>query len=92
MPGENLTAPDSGRYEVTLSGKPGIGLDYGFFVPTNLTATLPVRKYPLMYPTRQEVGRWAGRYNASAKAYFRPEIAAHMASTPVSIRQPAGHA
>ena len=52
--GCNQTAPGAGRYEVTLSDKPGFGLDYGFFAPTNLTASLPAREYPLMRPTLED--------------------------------------
>ena len=56
--GSNQTTPGAGRYEVTLSDKPGFGLDYGFFSPTNLTASIPAREYPLMHPTLQEAGRF----------------------------------
>lgn len=82
--GYNLTAPGAGYYEVTLSDKSGFGLDYGYFAPTNLTASLPARKYPLMHPTREDAGLWAGQYNASEKAYLSPEIAAKMAAAPVT--------
>jgi hypothetical protein len=84
FPGSNQTAPGAGYYEVTLSDKPGFGLDYGFFAPTNLTASLPAREYPLMRPTQEDVGLWTGQYNASAKAYLSPEIAAQMAAAPVA--------
>ncbi|TFH47770.1 MAG: hypothetical protein E4G89_07370, partial [Methanothrix sp.] len=79
FPGSNQTAPGAGYYEVTLADKPGFGLDYGFFAPTNLTASLPVREYPVMRPTLEDASLWTGQYNASAKAYLSPEIAARMA-------------
>ncbi|MFZ3147703.1 MAG: C1 family peptidase [Methanothrix sp.] len=82
--GWNLTAPGAGRYEVTLSDKSGFGLDFGYFAPTNLTASLLARVYPIMRPTREDAGLWAGQYNASAKAYLSPEISAKMASAPVT--------
>jgi hypothetical protein len=82
--GGNLTAPGAGRYDVTLSDKSGSGLDWGFFAPANLTATLPVREYPIMHPTQEVASLWAGQYNASSKAYLSPEIANKMASAPVT--------
>ncbi len=84
FPGWNQTAPGAGYYEVTLSDKPGFGLDYGFFAPANLTASLPAREYPLMRPTQEDAGLWTGQYNASAKAYLSPEIAARMAAAPAA--------
>ncbi|MCX6673129.1 MAG: PKD domain-containing protein [Methanothrix sp.] len=82
--GWNRTAPGAGRYEVTLSDQPGFGLDYGFFSSSNLAASLPARQYPLMRPTREEAGLWAGQYNASAKVYLSPDIAAKIAAAPVA--------
>lgn len=82
FPGYNQTAPGGGFYEVTLSDKPGFGLDFGFSLPTNLSASLPAREYPLMRPTRQEAGLWTEQYNASAQVYLSPEIAAQMAAAP----------
>ncbi|MCX6677175.1 MAG: PKD domain-containing protein [Methanothrix sp.] len=82
--GWNQTAPGAGYYEVTLSDKPGFGLDYGFISPSNAAASLPAREYPIMRPTRQEANDWAGQYNASARAYLSPEIAAKMAAAPVA--------
>jgi len=82
--GGNLTAPGAGYYEVTLSDKSGFGLDYGFFAPSNLTASLPVRVYPIMRPTREEADLWARQYNASDRAYLSPQIATKMASSPVT--------
>ena len=84
FPGSNQTAPGAGYYEVTLADKPGFGLDYGFFVPTNLTASLPAREYPLMRPTLEDAGLWTGQYNSSSKAYLSPEIAARMAAAPAA--------
>ena len=84
FPGSNQTAPGAGYYEVTLTDKPGFGLDYGFFIPTNLTASLPAREYPLMHPTPEDAGLWTGQYNASAQAYLSPEIAARMAAAPAA--------
>jgi hypothetical protein len=81
--GWNQTAPGAGRYEVTLSDKSGFGLDYGFFAPQD-RASLPVRVYPLMHPTKEEAGNWFGQYNASAKVYLSPEIAAEMTAAPVT--------
>ncbi|MDQ1261607.1 MAG: Papain family cysteine protease, partial [Euryarchaeota archaeon] len=82
--GWNLTAPGSGRYEITLSDKSGSGLDWGIFAPANFTATLPVREYPIMHPTQEVASLWSGQYNASSKAYLSPEIANKMASAPVT--------
>ena len=83
--GWNLTAPGAGHFEVTLTDKPGFGLDFGFFAPTNITAApLPAREYPLMRPTLEEAGLWTGQYNASAQAYLSPEIAAKMAAAPAA--------
>jgi len=82
--GRSLSAPGAGRYEVTLCDKSGFGLDWGFFAPANLTATLSVREYPIMHPTSEVAGLWAGKYNASARAYLSPEIANKMASAPVT--------
>ncbi|MBN1236296.1 MAG: PKD domain-containing protein, partial [Methanotrichaceae archaeon] len=83
LPGGNLTAPGAGYHEVTLSDKPGFGLDFGFFAPTDLTAApLLAREYPLMRPTLEEASQWAGQYNASAQAYLSPEIAAQMEAAP----------
>jgi hypothetical protein len=79
-----LTAPGAGRYEVTLSDKSGSGLDWGFFAPANLTATLPVREYPIMHPTQEVASLWSGQFKASSKAYLSPEITNKMASAPVA--------
>ncbi len=84
FPGSNQTAPGAGYYEVTLADKPGFGLDYGFFAPANLTASLPAREYPVMRPTLEDASLWTGQYNASAKAYLSPEIAARMAAAPAA--------
>ncbi len=78
------TAPGAGYYEVTLSDKPGYGMDFGFFSPANLTSSLPAREYPLMHPTQEEASLWAGQYNASDKAYLSPEVAARMAAVPAA--------
>ena len=72
FPGSNQTAPGAGYYEVTLADKPGFGLDYGFFAPTNLTASLPAREYPLMRPTLEDASLWTGQYNASAQGLPQP--------------------
>jgi hypothetical protein len=82
--GWNQTAPGAGYYEVTLSDKSGFGLDYGFFAPGNASASLPVRIYPIMRPTKEEASLWAGQYNASDRAYLSPEIATKMASAPAT--------
>ena len=70
--GQNQTAPGAGYYEVTLSDKPGFGLDYGFFAPNQSHCLPPGREYPLMRPTPAEAGLWTGQYNASAQAYLSP--------------------
>jgi len=82
--GGNQTAPGGGFYEVTLSDKPGFGLDFGFFVSSNLTAARPILEYPIMRPTAEEVSLWSSQYNSSAKALMSPEIAAKVAEAPTS--------
>lgn len=82
--GESLTAPGSGRYVVTLSDMSASGLDWGFFLPGNASASLAPRNYPIMHPTQQEASLWAGQYNNSARAYLSPEIEGKMASAPVA--------
>jgi hypothetical protein len=84
--GQRQTAPGAGRYEVRLSDLPAFFLDFGFFKPTNLTASLPARDYPLMRPSPQEAAAWTGQYNASAQAFLSPQIAAELAAAP-----PASH-
>jgi hypothetical protein len=79
--GQSQTAP-ANRYEVTLSDKPAFDLNYGFFAPTNLTASLPAREYPLMRPSPPEAAAWTGQYNASAQAFLSPRIAAELAAAP----------
>jgi len=44
-----LTAPASGRYDLTLASLPAYYIDFGFNAPRN--ATLPFRRYPIMRPT-----------------------------------------
>lgn len=82
--GGNQTAPGGGFYEVTLSDKPGMGLDFGFFVSSNLTAARPILEYPIMRPTAEEVKMWSSQYNSSAKVLVSPEIAAKVAQAPTS--------
>jgi hypothetical protein len=82
VPGNNQTAPGGGYYEVTLSDKPGFGLDFGFFAPSNLTASRPAREYPLMHPTPEQANTWAGQYRDAAQTYLSPEIASKIATAP----------
>lgn len=81
--GWSLTAPGSGRYEVTLSDRSGSGLDWGFFAPL-ASASFPAREYPIMHLTQEEASQRAGQYDTFAKAYLSPEIASRMASEPAA--------
>ena len=82
--GSILTAPGSGSYEVTLTDKSASGLDWGFFLPGNASASLAPRTYPIMHLTQREARLWAGQYNNSARAYLSPEIEGKIASAPVA--------
>lgn len=84
--GGNLTSPGGGYYEVNLSFKPGFGLNFGFFVSSNLTASLPEKVHGLMRPTEYEMRLWTGQYDAAAKASLSPEINTKMMAAP-----PASH-
>ena len=77
-----LTAPASGRYEVTLADLPAYFLDFGFSSPGEQSAARSLREYPIMRPTEQTAAAWSMQFNASDKAYISPEVSATLASYP----------
>jgi len=80
--GGNLTSPGGGYYEANLRDMPGFGLDFGFSVPSSLTATLPEKVHGLMRPTKGEIRQWTEQYDAAPKAFLSPEIDAKMKAAP----------
>ncbi|MDD1760807.1 MAG: PKD domain-containing protein [Methanothrix sp.] len=77
------TAPGCGYYEVNLRDMPGFGLDYGFFVPSNLTASLPEKAHSLMRPTESDLRQWTKQYDSAPKAFFlSSDIGAKIGAAP----------
>jgi hypothetical protein len=77
LPGWNQTTPGSGSYIVRLTDKSAYRLDFGN-VRFGLAASLPMREYPLMHPSPEEVQRWIEQYNASPRAYLSPQVQAEL--------------
>lgn len=75
---ENQTAPGGGFYMVTLTDKPAFHLDFGLFLKSNATGAIQIRQYPIMHPTAEEARQWTEAYNATARAYLSPFLAAEM--------------
>lgn len=77
VPGWNQTAPGSGSYIVRLTDKPAQHQDFGN-IRYGLAASLPMKEYPIMHPSPEEVKRWIEQYNDSPRAYLNPQIKAEL--------------
>lgn len=80
------SAPGGGYYEVNLRDMPGFGLDYGFFIPSNLTASLPEKAHSLMHPNEGDLRQWTEQYDSAPKAFLSSDIGARVGAAP-----PANH-
>jgi hypothetical protein len=80
--GWNQTSPGGGFYQVRLTDKPALGLDFGDFLPSKVAAAPPVVEHPIMQPTPEMANLWMEQYDATPGAYLSPALAAELAEAP----------
>jgi len=82
VPGWNQTSPGGGFYQVRLTDKPDLGLDFGDLRRPDVAAALPVPEHPIMQPTPEIASLWMEQYNTAPGAYLSPALAVELAEAP----------